>query len=170
MSETPPGDKPPIVGALARPATVCRDCGAEVDAHAKQCWLCLAPFRSPDDLGEIVTAELLQTSDRSPADYIFMVLAVIAGLLAVLVIVGLTANGESGQATALAIVLGIPLAYTVIRISLRQYRERRRIGWGQRWWTFIGASAVMVLLLFLLVLAAVGALFVMCLFSLAQGL
>jgi hypothetical protein len=151
------------------PATsvmLCPACQAVSPVGTKTCWLCHAPL-SPAD--EVVAAELVakNTPRRSPLSEGFFVFLTLACLL-LLVVVGIGIWQEDiGLLIPYAILVAFPLVATAVR-SLRAAQRGVPVSAMDVFLSLLVSATATVAIVILLVAAAIGALFVYCLYAITH--
>jgi hypothetical protein len=150
---------------LAVNRKVCPHCRAENFGDARQCWLCFAPF---SDGEEIVLAEVVEKQRRSPLTEGFFLLLTFACLV-LMAIVGLgLAQEDRGFLIPYMILITPPILATVSR-TISSASQGKPVSAMDVFLTFLISASVTVLIVMVLFVAAVVALFALCLYMLSQA-
>ncbi|MFO0869741.1 MAG: hypothetical protein U0935_12485 [Pirellulales bacterium] len=149
------GDIPPV---LPR----CPHCGAHLQPQMVRCWLCFAAI--PSTPPAQVPVELARPPEFSQlGERIFQGLSILVAGLVLLILLG-TFLQEPAAGVTLTMLLFVPLSATVLRLYLQKQRYGR-VSWAERLATFLVSTALLVMVLGVLVVAAFIAFFVWCLMS-----
>jgi hypothetical protein len=150
----------------------CRECGAENDAHAKNCWLCYS--KDMKRVPVVVTETIAKRAEEKPAKPIWApgenaTLVLVASVTLLAIIVGLGIYSLSPAALILYFIVCVPaLLALIIRASLKQARGEQ-ISTTDALTTFfltgltvlISGTAILGLLA-ILILVAIASLFEAC--------
>lgn len=158
--------KPPVI-KQPRSVVVCEECGAENQLPATICWLC---YRALGDSSGIVTAELVM--GKPPVRKLDPTTQIIFGVmtLAVFGLVCLVSASLVISERDLLLPVAIVILPAVIATSVSLVRSAGSdsgANWQRAFLTMLASFGITIGILFLLAMALIVALFVICLNSLA---